>query len=61
MMAKRLFVVFNRLTDENREAVLIIDNSTYDRSRSKKVELLSRVFDHSTGRFLKGFRLLSIC
>jgi hypothetical protein len=57
----RLFLVFNRLTDDDRESVLIIDDSTYDRSRSKWVELLSRVYDHSTGRFLKGFRMLTIC
>ena len=57
----RLHSFFNRLTDEDRETVLIIDDSSYDRSRSKLVELLSRVYDHSTGRFLKGFRMLTIC
>ena len=61
MLGIRLYRYFNKLTSEQRESVLIIDDSTYDRSRSKKVELLSRVFDHSTGRFLKGFRLLTIC
>jgi hypothetical protein len=57
----RLFGVFNRLTSDERESVLIIDDSTYDRSRSKWVELLARIWDHSTGRFLKGFRMLTIC
>jgi len=56
-----LFSFFDRLTDDDRESVLIIDDSTYDRSRSKKVELLSRVRDHTTGRFLKGFRMLTVC
>ncbi len=60
-MATRLHIVFGRLTSEDREAVLIMDDSTYARSRSKKVELLSRVFDHSTGRFVKGFRMLALC
>jgi len=46
------------LTDDDREEVLIIDESTYDRSRSKVVELLSRVYDYCTKRYLKGFRLL---
>ena len=41
--------------------VLIIDDSSYDRSRSKLVELLCRVYDHSTGRYLKGFRMLTVC
>ena len=57
----RLFGVFNRLTSEDRDSVLIIDDSPYDRSRSKWVELLARVWDHSTGRFLKGFRMFTIC
>ena len=61
VMARRIFSVFNRLTDENRESVLILDDSTYDRSRSKTVELLSRVYDHSTGKYIKGFRMLTLC
>lgn len=57
----RLYRVFNRLTSDERESVLIIDDSTYNRSRSKMVELLSRVRDHTTGRFVKGFRMLTLC
>jgi hypothetical protein len=34
----------NQLTSKDRVNVLIVDDSLYDRSRSKKVELLSRVF-----------------
>ena len=61
ILGSRLYEFFNRLTDETRESVLIVDDSPYDRSRSKMVELLSRVWDHSSGRFLKGFRMLTIC
>jgi hypothetical protein len=57
----RLYGFFNRLTDETRKSVLIVDDSPYDRSRSKMVELLSRVWDHSSGRFLMGFRMLTLC
>jgi hypothetical protein len=60
-LGRRLFGVFDRLTSDERESVLIIDDSPYDRSRSKWVELLASVWDHSTGRFLKGFRMLTIC
>ena len=56
-----LYRFFNQLTEEYREAVLIIDDSTYNRSRSKTVELLSRVRDHSSGRIIKGFRMLTVC
>ena len=48
------------LTTEQREKVLIIDDSTYDRSRSKVVELLAWVHDHNANRSLKGFKLMSL-
>lgn len=48
------------LTSADRESVLIIDDSMFSRDRSKKVELLARVFDHVTGRFMKGFRMLTL-
>ena len=48
------------LTSEDREKVLIFDDSTYDRSRSKVVELLAWIYDHNSGRSLKGFKLLTL-
>ena len=60
-LASLLFKVFDPLTNDDRESVLIIDDSTYDRSRSKRVELLSKVFGHSTRKFLKGFSMLTLC
>jgi len=48
------------LTSEEREKVLIFDDSTSDRSRSKVVELLAWIYDHNTGRSLKGFKLLTL-
>ncbi|MBE1556125.1 hypothetical protein H4683_003246 [Filibacter limicola] len=50
------------LTHQERTKVFILDDSTFDRNRSKKVELLARCFDHSstTNRFYKGFRMLTL-
>lgn len=48
------------LTSDKREKVLIFDDSTYDRSRSKVVELLAWIFDHTSGTKLKGFKLLTL-
>ena len=48
------------LTSEQREKVLIIDDSTYDRSRSKVVELLAWIHDHNANRSLKGFKLMTL-
>lgn len=41
--------------------IVINDEVSFDRSRSKKVELLCRVLDHTSGRFVKGFRMLTVC
>lgn len=50
------------LTDVKRPKVMIIDDSMFDRNRSKKVELLARCMDHSSmkKRFYKGFRMLTL-
>jgi len=48
------------LTSENRVNVLIIDDSTFKRDRSKKVELLARLWDHVFNRYYKGFKMLTL-
>lgn len=48
------------LSNAHRRNVLIIDDSLFERPRSKNVELLSRVFDHTTHQYKRGFRLLTL-
>ena len=49
------------LTSEKRRKAFIIDDSIYERERSKKVELLSWVYDHAKRhKCVKGFRMLSL-
>ena len=50
------------LTSTSRVKAFIIDDSKYDRNRSKKVELLARCMDHSSNqpRYYKGFRMLTL-
>lgn len=61
ILAAKIISFVTPLTREEREKVLIIDDSPHDRSRSKKVELLARVFDHVTRTYLRGFRMLTVC
>ena len=49
-----------KLTDENRVNVFIVDDTLYERSRARKVELLTKVYDHSKHRYTSGFRLLTL-
>ena len=48
------------LTSEQTPKVFIVDDSLYNRNRSKKVELLARVHDHNENRYYRGFRLLTL-
>jgi len=48
------------LTKKTTKKVLIADDTLYSRNRSKKVELLARVFDHNSKLFVKGFRMLTL-
>ncbi len=59
LAAKIINSFMKPLTDDNRQDVFIIDDSLFERSRSKKTELVSRVFDHCTMTYKKGFRLLT--
>lgn len=59
-LALKATAMLDALTHENREVVLILDDTAIERPRAKKVELLARVFDHCEGRFLKGFRMLTL-
>lgn len=60
VLATQVASFFSRLTSDTREKVMIFDDSTYDRSRSKVVELLAWIFDHNSGRSIKGFKLLTL-
>ena len=50
----------NDLTDESRKNVFIIDDSLFNRTSCKKTELGSKVFDHTSMKFEKGFRMLTL-
>ncbi len=47
------------LTSEDRINTLSLDDSIFKRNRSKKVELLSTVMDHTDCKYYRGFRCLS--
>jgi hypothetical protein len=48
------------LTSIETPKVFIVDDSLYNRNRSKNVELLARVHDHNDNRYYRGFRLLTL-
>lgn len=48
------------LTSNTRTSVFIVDDSMFERNRSKAVELLARFKDHATGTYYKDFRMLTL-
>ena len=49
-----------KLTGAERQDVFIIDDSLFKRTGGKKTELCSRVFDHVSMKYKRGFRLLTL-
>lgn len=48
------------LTSDEREDAFIIDDTLHAKAGYKKTELVSKVFDHVTMKYKKGFRLLTV-
>ena len=48
------------LTSSKERKIFVVDDSLYDKNRSKKLELLSIVYDHVEQRFVRGFRMLTL-
>jgi hypothetical protein len=60
LLAVKVTAIFDKLTRPERIKVLVLDDSVIKRNRSKKVELLARVYDHVEHKFQKGFTLLTL-
>ena len=61
LLSSRIINDFMKLlTDKSRKDVFIIDDSLFDRSRSRKTELLTKVFDHYSMKFKSGYHMLTL-
>jgi len=60
LVCAKVIGFFETLTSSKRIRVFIIDDSPFGRERSKKVELLAKVYDHVSGKFIRGFQLLTL-
>jgi hypothetical protein len=59
-IATDLIARIQPLTSSKRVRVFVVDDTLYSRSRSKAVELLSWVHDHTTNQFVRGFTMLTL-
>ena len=60
LLSSRVISVMSRLTRKGRVRTLALDDSPVPRNRSKSVELLARVFDHTVGHCIRGYNLLTL-
>ena len=60
LLSAMLCRAIGMLTSQERGKVLILDDSSYDRQHSRRVELLAKLYDHAENRFIKGFRMLTL-
>lgn len=60
LLAASVIEYFDTLTNPNRFKAFVLDDSVINRNRSKHVELLAYIFDHTIGKSVKGFNLLAL-
>jgi len=60
LLSASCVIMCRRLTKERRVTALVVDDSLFSRAKSKKVELLSRIHDHVTKKYIKGYQMLTL-
>ena len=59
-LAVKATTAFKRLTRPERVTAFVLDDSVIKRNRSKKVELLARIYDHTEHKYQRGFSMLTL-
>lgn len=60
LLSKKVADVVEPLTSEDRVNAFVVDDSLFERTSCKQTELGSRVFDHTSMKYCKGFRLMTL-
>lgn len=60
LLSKAVIDTIEPLTDTNRINAFVVDDSLFERTSCKKTELGSKVFDHVSMRYTKGYRLMTL-
>lgn len=60
LLSKKLADTVEPLTNGDRINAFVVDDSFFERSSCKKTELGSRVFDHVSMKYRKGYRLMTL-
>lgn len=60
LLSKKVADAVEPLTSEERVNAFVVDDSLFERTSCKQTELGSRVFDHTSMKYCKGFRLMTL-
>ena len=60
ILSKEVADTIEPLTGDDRVNAFVVDDSLFERTSCKKTELGSRVFDHVSMRYRKGYRLMAL-
>ena len=60
LLSKRVADTVEPLTGDDRVNAFVVDDSLFERTSCKKTELGSRVFDHVSMKYSKGYRLMTL-
>ena len=60
LLSKKVAERVEPLTDGSRVNAFVVDDSLFERTSCKKTELGSRVFDHTSMKYCKGYRLMTL-
>lgn len=60
LLSRQVADTIKPLTCEDRINAFVVDDTLFERTSCKSTELGSRVFDHASMKFRKGFRLLTV-
>lgn len=60
LLSKSIADTIEPLTNEERVNAFVVDDSLFERTGCKKTELASKVFDHVSMKFSKGYRLMTV-
>ena len=60
LLSAHTISLIDGLTHKDRVKCFIIDDSPYNKNRSKKLALSSRIYDHVSNSFLKGYHMLTL-
>ena len=60
LLSRKVADTVEPLTDADRVNAFVVDDSLFERTSCKKTELASRVFDHVSMKYRKGYRLMTL-